>query len=43
MSNKIKNDILFTAIENTNFSEVAGILKQCTQDILEFRGGRVSI
>ena len=34
---------LFEAVEKKNVAEVEEILKQCTQEILEFRGGMVSI
>jgi len=34
---------LFEAVVNKNVSEVDEILKKCTQDILEFRGGEVSV
>ena len=34
---------LFDAVEKKNVAEVEEILKQCTQEILEFRGGMVSI
>ena len=32
---------LFEAVENKNVPEVVEILKQCSQEILEFKGGRV--
>ena len=43
LSSVSENGILFKAVENKNVSEVEEILKQCTQEILEFRGGKVSI
>ena len=36
-------DILFKAVESNNVSEMEEILKHCAHDILEFRGGEVSI
>ena len=36
-------DILFKAVESNNISETGEILKHCAHDILEFRGGEVSI
>ena len=37
------NDILWRAVHDRNISAVEEILKQCTQEILEFRGEPVSI
>ena len=37
------NDILWRAVRERNVTEVEKILKQCTQEILEFRGGQVCI
>lgn len=34
---------LFEAVEKKNVLEVEEILKKCTQEILEFKGGEVSI
>ena len=37
------NDILWKAVSFRHISEVEEILKQCTQEILEYRGGEVSV
>ena len=34
---------LFEAVVNKNIPEVKEILKKCKQDVLEFRGGEVSV